>query len=502
MMWLELVAVVVVVVAAVWAYNKHKFRYWEARGVPSAPSPALLMGHLHKLVSKEKHSWIYIDELYRKHGADKMMGYFELLSPRLMVGDLELLKGVLVRDFDHFVDRRTVKFTTEQDKIYNEILTMTTGDHWKGIRSVLSPSFTSGRLKNMFPLVEEKADALVSHIHRQIKTEPSVKLKETFGLYALEVISSCAFGMETNTLSDGSSVFNDKVQKMTTSSLWALIKCFFFLIFPWVFRMLKINMSNPETVFFQRVVEETIRKREEGGARGDFLDLMMEARREQRDPSAKTPKYALENKTVVANSLLFILAGYDTTTTTLSFVAFHLARHKTYQDQVRQELLALVKEHGTLTYQGVMEARMLDAVISESLRMNPPASATERVCTKEYRIPNSNVTLPVGALVAVPFWSLHHDPRYWEQPGSFIPERFLPENKDKIVYGTYMPFGLGPRNCIGMRFALMEVKLALAKLLLSFELSCVPGEGEIRYDPAPGLMKLVADTRLTFTPVA
>lgn len=213
------------------------------------------------------------------------------MSPHLMVGDIELVKAVLVRDFDHFVDRRAFKLTTEQDEIWNEILTMTTGDHWKGIRSVLSPSFTSGRLKNMFPLVEEKADALVSYIHRRIKTEHSVNLRETFGLYALEVTSSCAFGMETNSLADGSSIFNDKAKKLTKGSLLALLKFMLFTVFPWVFRIFKISVTSPETPFFKRVVEETIKKREEGGARGDFLDLMMEARQEQRDPNAKAPKY-------------------------------------------------------------------------------------------------------------------------------------------------------------------------------------------------------------------
>lgn len=215
-----------------------------------------------------------------------------MFKPRLVVGDPELLKAVLVRDFDHFADRRTVRFTTEQDAIFNEILTMTTGDHWKGIRSVLSPSFTSGRLKNMFPLVEEKANAMVSHIELLIKTEPSIEIKRTFGLYTLEVISSCAFGMETNTLSDGHSIFEEKVQKMLTNSVWSVIKFIGFMLFPWLFRVLKINLSVPETSFFQRVVEETIRKREEGGARGDFLDLMLEARQEQRDLSVKGSKYS------------------------------------------------------------------------------------------------------------------------------------------------------------------------------------------------------------------
>lgn len=216
---------------------------------------------------------------------------YDLVRPRLVLCDAELIKAVLVRDFDHFVDRRNMTFTTEQDEIFNEILSITTGDHWKGVRSVLSPSFTSGRLKNMFPLVEEKADALVAHIRRRGQTDPALRLKETFGLYALEVIASCAFGMETNTLADGKSVFSEKVEKMLKNSPWVIIKFIGFSVFPWLFKALGINMSQPETPFFQRAVEDAIKQREEGERRGDFLDLMMDARKQQSDPDAKTPKY-------------------------------------------------------------------------------------------------------------------------------------------------------------------------------------------------------------------
>lgn len=65
------------------------------------------------------------------------------------------------------------------------------------------------------------------------------------------------------------------------------------------------------------------------------------------------------------------------------------------------------------------------------------------------RLPGTTVTVAAGTMVSVPVWSLHHDPRYWTDPETFHPDRFLPENKDKILSGTYLPFGLGPRNCIG-----------------------------------------------------
>lgn len=212
------------------------------------------------------------------------------LTPNLIVGDAELVKAILMKDFDHFVDRRSVKLTSDRDKIFNEILTNTTGEHWKGIRSVLSPSFTSGRMKGMFPLVEKKADDLIKHIHKIFKTTSTLPLKKTFGLYTLEVISSCAFGMETNSLEGGDSIFNQKVDALFKIQKKRLIKVMFFILMPKLLLALKINLSQPEISFFKDVVIEAIKRREEGEKRGDFLDLMMEARKEQKDDNT-TSKY-------------------------------------------------------------------------------------------------------------------------------------------------------------------------------------------------------------------
>lgn len=500
-MWVTVVLVVTAVVTAVWAYSRKHLNFWASRGVPTAPGYLPLLGHAHKLFTTKHYRWLYIDEIYRHHGGSKICGMYEKLSPTLLIGDPELIKAVLIKDFDHFVDRRSFKMKSERDQIFSEMLTSTTGSHWKGIRSVLSPTFTSGKMKGMFHLVEHKADALVSYIHREMKNKASLTLRKTFGLYTLEIISSCAFGMETNTLTDGDSVFAQKAQKFFETSKLRMIKLIFIIMFPQLCMALKMNISIPETEFFNEAVKETIKRREEGEKRGDFLDLMMEAREDQKDPTSKTPKYPLKDATVVANSILFILAGYDTTANTLSFVAFQLARHPEEQQRVRQELLDIIKEHGELTYQALMEAKLLDAFISETLRFYPPAHFIERQCTKAYKIPGTDVIIPEKTVISIPVWSLHRDPKYWSDPEVFRPDRFLPENKDSINSGTYLPFGLGPRNCIGMRFALMETKLALAKVVLKFELSCVPGREEVELSKQMGIMRPVDDMSLVFSPL-
>ncbi|CAG7824445.1 unnamed protein product, partial [Allacma fusca] len=130
---------------------------------------------------------------------------------------------------------------------------------------------------------------------------------------------------------------------------------------------------------------------------------------------------------------------------------------------------AVDENDGEFSYDIINSLEYLDMVISETLRMYPPGGRTERRSTRTYKIPNSDVTLPEGTVVVIPIYQVHHDEDYWPEPSRFDPERFTKENVSKRHPFAYQPFGHGPRNCIGNRFALTEVKLALAQLVLNFK---------------------------------
>ena len=117
----------------------------------------------------------------------------------------------------------------------------------------------------------------------------------------------------------------------------------------------------------------------------------------------------------------------------------------------------------------IMKLTYVDMVIQEAVRYINLA-ATFRRCTKPWRIPDTDITLPVGTDIVIPIFSLHRDPEYWENPDEFIPERFLPENKAKIRHGTYQPFGQGPRQCLGYNYVRYVIKLTLAYMLRNFNI--------------------------------
>lgn len=124
-----------------------------------------------------------------------------------------------------------------------------------------------------------------------------------------------------------------------------------------------------------------------------------------------------------------------------------------------------MKRDGKLTYDAVQDMKYLDLVILETLRKYPPAPLLSRRCEYKYQIPGSKVELPAGMRVVIPIYGLHHDPDHYPDPETFNPDRFMDENKRTRHPYTYLPFGEGPRACIGIRFALLQIKIGIISFL-------------------------------------
>lgn len=121
---------------------------------------------------------------------------------------------------------------------------------------------------------------------------------------------------------------------------------------------------------------------------------------------------------------------------------------------------------------------------AESLRKHPPGAIIVREATRDYAAPNHNLSISKGQQIFIPVFGIHHDPAIYEDPEAFKPERFAPEEVQRRVAGAFLPFGDGPRNCVGLRFAYLEMRIALAKLLQQFEFSmCERTIQPMRYAP-------------------
>ncbi|XP_053936773.1 cytochrome P450 3A29-like isoform X2 [Cuculus canorus] len=401
---------------------------------------------------------------FEKYG--KIWGIFDGRQPLLAVLDPILIKNILVKEcYTVFTNRRKLGLNGSLESS----LFMAEDETWKRIRTVLSPTFTSGKLKEMFPIISHYGEKLVKTIEKKVANEEFVTMKDVFGAYSMDVVTSTSFSVNIDSMSNPSDPFVTNVKKFLKLSL--LSPVFIFLVlFPFLIPLLdKMNVTVlPSDVmdFFKDVFTKMKKEREKGSStdRVDFLQLMIDS---QSSKSTETNSYkSLSDEEILAQALIFVFAGYETSSSTLSYLSYNLATHPDVQQKLQDEIDAYLANKATPTYNAIMQMEYLDMVVNESLRLYPPVGRLERVCKKTVEL--NGVTIPKGMPIIIPTYVLHRDPGCWPEPEEFRPERFSKENKESFDPYTFLPFGAGPRNCIGMRFALLIVKVAVVVLLQNF----------------------------------
>ncbi|RXG74085.1 cytochrome P450 3A41 [Armadillidium vulgare] len=267
--------------------------------------------------------------------------------------------------------------------------------------------------------------------------------------------------------------FTKMASKIFVLSPLRALKVITLLVAPSLARLsqkLGLGFVSDEFQFFQGVVSKTLLLREEMGIRrGDFLDLMKDTNK-------------LCETTMAAQSVLFLLAGFNNIASALSFTLHLLAKHPDIQQELRQKLMTISesKDEKIVTdFEALQKLPLLDCVVKESLRLYPTDPTMERTCTKDYQIPGSKVWIRAGQKVIIPIWCIHRDPIHWDNPNDFDPNRF--SNISDRDFGPYFPFGLGPRQCIGLRFVNVVVKVGLHKILTNFEV--LPSQNTIHPPP-------------------
>jgi len=441
------IVTIAITVATLYFYITRNYNFWPSRGVPGPPGGTYL-----------GNTMIEVDlKLYRELGGKRYCGWIEMGRPALHVGDPDLIRDITIKDFEHFADRR--HFTLSDD--FRHMLTVLNGPKWKATRAVMSPSFSASKLKGMHQLCLDNAAKLVEYLREEMAQKDEVEMKNSFGRFTMDNIAACAFGVDCNSFVDPNTEFAKQATVFFKPFRgYSLIRIALMMMFSDRLARWLPDPYKASNDFFKRVVSTTIEHREKSGTtRRDFLQLLLETK-------DKDGNRVLTNDSIVMQSVLFFFAGYDTTATLLTFAAYSLATSPECQEKVQEEIDAVLERHGgQLTYEAVMEMTYLDRVLSETLRLYPPALRLERQCSKDYTLSGTNVNIPAGLVIQMNVLGIHRDPDHYPDPLRFDPDRFLPEEKEKRHPCAYLPFGSGPRNCIAMRFALFEAKVALAAVL-------------------------------------
>ncbi|CAH2049424.1 unnamed protein product, partial [Iphiclides podalirius] len=224
--------------------------------------------------------------------------------------------------------------------------------------------------------------------------------------------------------------------------------------------------------------------------RKDFMDLILELRQKgniegKNFGDDKLNSVELTESVIAAQSFVFYVGGYGTSATTITYMLYELAKNPHIQDRVVAEIdEVLARYNGEISYEALSELTYMDQTFSETLRKYPIIDPLQRNAQSDLKLPGTNVTIRKGQTVLVPLWAIHRDPKYYPNPEKFDPERFLPENEQNRHPCAYMPFGTGPRKCIGTRFAKVQSKVCITKLLSKFRVE--PSKNtliKMNYDP-------------------
>nr|CAH7739960.1 unnamed protein product [Callosobruchus chinensis] len=287
-----------------------------------------------------------------------------------------------------------------------------------------------------------------------------VELKDIFTKFCTDVIATCAFGLEVDSLNEPNNKFYLTGKKaMNFQSISKVLKFLAYSFFPWIMNVFKISFFEDDVrQFFYDLVDETVRMREQNGiVRPDMIQLLMEARK------GKTKK--ITNQDIAAQAMLFFFGGFESVSSLMCFMTHELAENPDVQDRLRTEIRETLDScNGTLTYEALLKMEYMDMVVSETLRKWPSAVVMDRECTKPYTIQSTGsgdppVHLKEGDLIWFSVYGLHHDHKYFPHPQQFNPERFSQQMKEKIQPYTYLPFGLGPRNCVGSRYCQINKRI-------------------------------------------
>ncbi len=213
------------------------------------------------------------------------------------------------------------------------------------------------------------------------------------------------------------------------------------------------------------IVDRIIHQRRASGEdTGDLLSMLMAARDE--DGSAMSDRQLRDE------IMTFLLAGHETTAVSLSWTLYLLSQNPEAGNKLRQELDAVLAGR-TPQLEDMARLPYTDKVVKESMRLYPPAWSLARTTAKEIEV--GGYRLPLGANVVMSPWIMHRDPRFFDRPEQFDPDRWTAEATQKLPRFAYFPFGGGPRLCIGASFAMMEATLLLATIAQRFQLNLVPG---------------------------
>lgn len=336
------------------------------------------------------------------------------------------------------------------------------GDFWLKQRRLIQPAFHKQKMNQ---LVENMQNTIVSELNG-LAEEKVVDLFPVMSELAFNVVAKSLFQFSiAEEKLNRIKFIIEEVQNFLIKEIRLPHKAWWFSLSGQVKKHLELAKENNRII--QEIIEERITSKNEVN---DLLHMLLETRYEDSGEGMSVGQLIDEIK------ILFI-AGHETTANALTFTLHLLENDPVVQQKVLDEILKIKSETDDVVEQ-LQKMTYTNAVLNESMRLYPPAWITDRQNVEDDNLGQFNIKK--GTLIGVSFYELHRNPKYWENPDAFNPERFLGEQRKHSMHYFY-PFGAGPRMCIGAGFAIYEMCLAIAHIIEKYKVVSV--EETVHFNP-------------------
>ncbi|XP_025073878.1 cytochrome P450 6B2-like, partial [Pogonomyrmex barbatus] len=354
----EILCGIAVIILGLYYFLTSSYDFWKSRGVPG-PRPIPGFGNFKDVMLTKISMGDYLMKVYNDYKDEPMIGIYTRKTPVLIIKDPDLIKDVLIKDFSKFADRG-IPISEKADPLSLHLFSLEP-KRWRPLRMKLSPVFTSGKLKEMFSLISECADHLVQYTEKVTSKNEPIECRELMAKYTTDVIGSCAFGIEMNSMSDEDSEFRKMGRKVFKPNWTNVMRARIRQIVPGLYNLLGYILPQSEiTKFFTRVIVESMEYRDMNNiTRHDFIDTLRELKK---NPD-QLDDIKLTDNLIASQAFVFFLAGFETSSTTMSNALYELALNPKIQDKLRAEIDECYAKHGErLTYDNIKQLDYLDKV--------------------------------------------------------------------------------------------------------------------------------------------
>jgi cytochrome P450 len=333
------------------------------------------------------------------------------------------------------------------------------GEVWRTQRRLIQKGFDPRQLDDLSSIMQDSLTESLRDFETQARTGPvdiyPQLMKMTFGMVARSLFGARLKEGDIDVISSTISTVQEFMVRQTIQPY----------LNPWFAVSGELRRHEEMRARADGILFDYISRRRREAPGHDLLQILMDAR--------YSDGHGMSDELILSESMQLLVAGHETSSNALSWLFYLLSSRPEFLEQLRQEFDSVLNGK-PLTYSSVPKFEFATKVIQEGLRLYPPFWMVDRMALSDDRA--GDLVIPRGSTVVVFIYGAHHSPRYWEDPERFDPERFTKANEKLRAPGTYLPFGAGPRGCIGGNYAMLQILMILSVLLRKYDFHLVPDQ--------------------------